>query len=336
MYFKDFLRYRQAWLGVALIWIILFHLPMDLGLLDYFKTIGYGGVDICFFASGIGCFYSLSAESNIGNFMKRRLKRLVPTYIVFIVVWLFCQWVAGNFTLQMAIGNLLAIQNFTGLGSEFNWYISAIFLFYILAPYFMVIVKQASPLRKIMFFAFLLVLSIPFWGANTYIITISRLPIFYMGMLFGNICKKDKQISGKHILGMIIAFVLGAISLVLFFAFLPEYLWSHGLYWYPFIAITPALCLAISYILSLMEKIKVLKPIVSFFSLCGNFSFELYLVHILLISCISALINSFNLSKFSYLIWASGSILLWGGCFILRRFTMLVNGLLHKNHSKNN
>lgn len=335
MYFKDFLRYRQAWLGVALLWIILFHLPLDFGPLYYLKKIGYGGVDICFFASGIGCYYSLSVDSDAGNFMKRRLRRLAPTYLVFIVIWLLFQYVAGTFNLQMAIGNVLAIQSFTGLGSEFNWYISAIFLFYILAPYFMGLVKQTSPVRKIVFLAFLFVCSIPFWRANTYIITISRLPIFFIGMVFGDMCKKDKQISTIHIVSLFVAFILGTVSLVVFFSSFPRYLWSHGLCWYPFIAITPPLCIAISYILMFLKRIKVLKPIVSFLSLCGNYSFELYLVHILLISCIPMFINAFNLHQISYLVWAAGGILLWGGCFILRRFTTLVNRLFHIFRSSN-
>jgi peptidoglycan/LPS O-acetylase OafA/YrhL len=230
MYFKDLLRFRQAWLGLALLWIVLFHLPLDLGALNLPKLVGYGGVDICFFASGIGCFYSLNADSNIGNFMKRRLRRLAPTYIVFIVIWLSYQYVTGNFNFQMAIGNLFALQNFTGLGDEFNWYISAIFLFYILAPYFVAIVKQASHIHKIMFLLFLIACSIPFWNANTYIITITRLPIFYIGMLFADMCKKDMQITSMHVVCLVAGFILGVVSLGTVYFLLPQYWWSHGLY----------------------------------------------------------------------------------------------------------
>ena len=86
MYAKDLLRYRRVWLGIALIWVILFHCPLDFGLLSYFRAIGYGGVDICLFTSGIGCFYSLSSDSDVVGFMKRRVKKLMPTYIVFILL----------------------------------------------------------------------------------------------------------------------------------------------------------------------------------------------------------------------------------------------------------
>ena len=331
MYYKNLLRFRQAWMGLALLWIILFHLPIDLGILDYPRAFGYGGVDICFFASGIGCFYSLSTDSDIGNFMKRRLKRLLPTYLVFILIWLLYQYVAGDFTLQMAIGNLLALQHFTGLGSEFNWYISALLLFYLLAPYFAVIIQRASSGQKLLFLLFLILCSVPFWGAEEFIITVSRLPIFYMGMVFADLCKKDLRISRMHILGLIAAFVLGLVFLVTTYFLFPAYLWSHGLHWYPFILITPPLCIGISWVLTLLERAKGMKPFLSFFYLCGSYSFELYLLHILLISCISGVISAFDLSRLRYPIWAAGGVALFAGCYLLRRCAVLVSGLFLKS-----
>lgn len=335
MYFKDSLRYRQVWLGFALIWIIMFHWPLNLPPLPFLRRYGYGGVDICIFASGIGCFYSLCSESNILAFLKRRLKRLIPTYLIFIIAWLIYQILADNFSFQMALGNILAVQNFTGLDSDFNWYISAILLFYILAPYFKAIVDQASPAQKALFLLFLLVFSIPFWRAHTYIITVTRLPLFFIGMLFADLCKKDVRISNKHIAGMIVAFIFGAISLVTVHSLAPQYLWSHGLYWYPFILITPPLCIAISRIAMVLEKAKVTKPLISFLSLCGNYSFELYLVHILLTLCISAFIRLFKLSHISNVIWGAGTVLIVVGCFMLRRFTVLVTNLFNAYRSKN-
>lgn len=333
MYYKDLLRYRKVWLGVALIWIILFHLPFDFGPAKFLTSLGYGGVDICLFASGIGCFYSLSSDSNVLSFMKRRLKRLVPTYLVFIFVWLIYRFLTGAFGIQMAIGNILALQNFTGRGNEFNWYISAIFLLYILAPYFKMIVGGESPLRKVLFLIFLLACTIPFWNANTYIITITRLPIFYLGMIFAQWCKEEKKISSGTIIGFLVSFGLGFISILAFKKFASAYLWSYGLYWYPFILITPPLCFAVSGISMLLEKTKWTRPIVSFLSLCGDYSFEIYLVHILLIECIPILIYVFELSQISWLIWILGGVLLFVGCFMLRLFTTFPNRLLDKCRS---
>lgn len=327
VYYKDLLRYRPVWLGCALLWVILFHCPLDHGPLYALKVFGYGGVDICLFASGIGCFYSLSSDSDVFNFMKRRIKRLAPTYVIFITFWLLHQYVIGDFRIQMAIGNILAIQNFTGLGHDFNWYVSAIFLMYILAPYFKAIVEKATPVKRIAFLAFLLACSIPFWNENTYLVTITRIPIFYIGMMFADICKKDKQIRKKEVVFMAISFILGVLILMSSFIFAKQYLGSFGLYWYPFILITPPLCVAISYVSMFLEKAKITKLIVRFLSLCGDYSFELYLVHIPMFSIIPAFFAKFIPSGFSYLTWIAYIVAIIIGCYLLRYLTALFNRL---------
>ena len=320
MRFKDMLRYRQTWLGVAMLWIILFHLPFSIGKLDFFKSIGYGGVDICIFASGIGCFCSLSYDSDIFTFTKKRLKRLVPTYLIFIIVWLMYQYICGNFGFQMAIGNIFAVQNFTGHPQAFNWYISAIFLFYILAPYFKVIVDRLNFKHRCMFLFFLILFSIPFWNADTYIITVTRLPIFYLGMIFADICQKNNKIIKKDICSMFVSFIIGVFLLFIFYRYASQNLWSCGLHWYPFIFLTPPLCFMISYVSIFLKKTKITKWLVDFLSLCGDYSFELYMVHILLVDVTSRVISYFNLSGW---FWLSNIILIPIGCFALRRFTLL-------------
>ena len=56
-----FEKYRDTWVGIAMLWIVFFHLDIDIGnkVLSLIKLFGYGGVDICLFCSGIGCYNSL-------------------------------------------------------------------------------------------------------------------------------------------------------------------------------------------------------------------------------------------------------------------------------------
>ena len=335
MYFKDSLRHRQSWLGVALLLVILFHLPFDMGFFNHIKNIGYCGVDICFFASGIGCFFSLSSDSDVGNFMKRRFIRLFPTYLIFIVCWLVLRYFSGEFDLQMALGNILTIQYFTGQDNYFNWYISALILFYFLAPYLKITIDRTKTIHKIFLLTVFCACSVPFWYSSTYLITVSRLPIFYIGMLFANICQKNKQISKKHIFSLIISFTIGILFLAASMIYMKGRLTAFGLLWYPFILIVPPFCVGISYVLTLLEKNKITKPLVSFLSLCGNYSFELYLIHIDLISAISLFTTKFNLSETNLFVWITGGGALVIGCFILRRlsifFINLYKSIFHKS-----
>ena len=59
MTIKETIRFRSVWMILAMLWIILFHseLSFEFEVFKYIKTIGYGGVDIFLFASGIGCYF---------------------------------------------------------------------------------------------------------------------------------------------------------------------------------------------------------------------------------------------------------------------------------------
>ena len=335
MYFKDLLRYRNAWLGFAMLWIILFHLPFSFAdkSFTFIKSIGYGGVDICMFASGIGCYYSLASKSDVGFFMKKRLNRIMPTYILFMVFWLIYQITLGTFKLPMAIGNIFAVQQLTGQGSAFNWYISAILLFYFFAPYFKSLVDRASNLTNALFLIFLIVITVPFWKSHNMIIVVTRLAIFYIGMLIAKACKAGAKLSTKHIVISALMLISGYLLIRYFFGNFVDYKWSHGLYWYPFILITPPLCLAISLLMMLFEKTRVTKTVLSFLSLCGAYSFEIYLVHIPLVAIIPTVIKKYNITDKAYLLWLSGVVVLISGCFILRR-TVTLYEKIKKQKSK--
>ena len=75
MKINGIIKYRSVWMAIAILWVILFHatVTIDNTALSFIKEIGYGGVDIFFFASGLGCFYSLSKNSNINEFLKREV-----------------------------------------------------------------------------------------------------------------------------------------------------------------------------------------------------------------------------------------------------------------------
>lgn len=332
MYFKNLLKYRGVWLGIAMIWILLFHTEMNFNhfLLNNLRSIGYGGVDICFFASGIGCFYSLSSNPDIGKFMKRRFQRIAPTYLVFIAIWLAYQFYLGKFDLRMAIGNTLAIQNFTGLHNDFNWYITALLLLYLLTPYFKLVIDRTNLWGKLGFLILLIVISIPFWGVTNYIITITRLPIYYIGMLFGYLCQKDIKVRLSHCFIFGLAFVTGIICLMLSCKYYFSFLWSHGLYWYPFILITPPLCMLISYLMSILEKNKITQKFVALLSCIGDYSFEIYLLHIPLVEIIRIIIARNGLSEDGYIHWILAIVPLIVACFVLRKTVKLLEKYIIK------
>ena len=324
MKMNDTLKYRNIWLGCAMIWIVLYHTEvyMPISLLRYFKGMGYGGVDICLFASGIGCYFSLNKDSDIIRFFKRRFVRIAPTYWCFIGIWFIYRALIGKFKLSAVVGNVLGIQSLTGLGNEFNWYISALIVLYILAPIFKEIVdKSKKKIHNILMVSLLLVISQVYWGADKFIIIATRVPIFYIGMIYAKKCCDEKELKGKDILLYIITMIVGIGMYFLFQFEFKDYLWKYGLYWYPFILITPGICMMISLVMSILERVKWCGCIKKILELVGEYSFEIYLVHMLVFKGTKYLIETMSMVPNINGTWFVSSVIVVCGCVSLRNIS---------------
>ena len=287
MKIKDTFHYRNVWMGIAILMILLFHSEMKFNneILSTFQTFGYGGVDNFLFASGIGCYYSLHKNSDAAAFMYRRILRIMPMYLCFLAVWLLYKRLFFEMPISSMIGNIFCVQNFTGKGNEFNWYISAMWLMYLLAPLMASAVSKMN--RWITGFgalALLLAFSVSYWYSYTFIITIARIPVFFLGMLVAKKALDGFELKKWH---AAILFTLGIAALaVLIFLngrLTSDRMWLLALLWYPFIIITPGLCLAISLLCRILEKIRPGKFAVKLLDRLGTKTFSVYLVHILVL-----------------------------------------------------
>lgn len=280
-------KYRSVWMGIAMLWVVFFHSGLSISnkYISFVKNIGYGGVDIFMFASGLGTYFSYTKDYDSTAFIQRRLARLAPVYLPFIVIWLFYKFLQGEYPVNAVIGNIFAVQGFTGLGNEFNWYITGLLVVYILAPYFCGLIDRINKLQIfLLFIVTLLIISISFWEAQAAIIIVTRLPIFVIGMYFAKLSKNNENKltskSGVFLVGVMLA---GLIILKLFYVKSPQYLWLYGLYWYPFILITPGLCILISVFAEITQNINLAKGFLKILEKIGEYSFEIYLIHILCI-----------------------------------------------------
>ena len=322
---------------MAIIWVVLFHSTMIIpnSIINSIKQLGYGGVDIFIFASGLGCFYSLNKNSNINEFLKRRFKKLMPTLLCFLAVYIVYKIFNGGIGISAIIGNILCVQTFTFKGNDFNWYISCIWLFYILAPYIYQYTNNIkTKKRAIMYVLFLLLFTIPFFRCNNLIIMITRLPLFFLGMYVGKLSTdKEYKLSKLSVVVSIVLMIIGIIGLKFCYTHYAKYLWSYGLYWYPFILITPGLCILISLICSYIDSKKQGKYVIKLFDCIGQNTFEVYLVHILIFEIIKNMVKNGKLIN---------SNLLWIKCYgvviicsiLLKYFTRLVVYVFYKMYNK--
>ncbi len=277
MNIKKIISYREVWMGIAMLLVMLFH--SEIKLVPPFTTIknfGYGGVDVFFLASGIGNYYSYLKDENPLGFINRRIRRLAPVYIPFIIVWCAYSVMRGELDPLYIPGNLLGIQGFSSSGDYFNWYLTGIMICYLLTPYLASFIKKNRFLKCVILILVLVVISISFIKDGRFIISFTRIPVYAVGMLFA---KYDYFEVKKVIAPLFILFVVGAVFLKMVSSYLYVFLWDYGLFWYPFLFITPFLCITISGFSMLCEKTKQ-NWILNCFKFIGHISFELYLIHI--------------------------------------------------------
>lgn len=332
MKFSDTLKYRSAWMGFAMLWVVFYHSSFFVDGMTFFKNTGYGGVDIFLFASGIGCYYSLCKDDDVLRFANRRVSRIFPTYWCFLPFWFVYAFKAFDMSVEDVIGNILGIQNFTTKGNFFNWYISAILLLYILAPYMKKLVDRFDSLfAQGIMVAVLVLLSVPFFKSNTLIITMTRLPIFYIGMIFAKRCTQKVSLDLTKLSAFIMVAVIGFFVLYTVFndPTLKPLRWKYGLYWYPFILIAPGLCVALSAVMSLLEKSSMTKWIVAVLSFVGKYSFEIYLVHLLIYDSVTYMVNN-HLIQRTDTVNVVSTLLIPVGCFVLVMITKLFTQVIPK------
>ena len=322
MKLKDTLKYRNAWLGIAMLMIVWYHSKLLLpgAVLGFAKSIGYGGVDICLFASGIGCWFSLDSNGDYLPFMKRRLRRVMPAYLCFIPFWILFRMLTDPISPLAILGNILAFQYYTGLGEHFNWYIGGILILYIISPLLKYMMDQRGLKLAGCLFA-LLFLSVLFWGSDTYIVLLTRLPIFCLGMLYARRCAEGSKIGFCALLGLGFGALLGLLALKLAFARYEEAaLWSYGLFWYPFILIAPAICILFAWLMQHLQRLKITEILLKGLEKIGQYSFEIYLTHLLIFDLLFYLINSGYVLDTIY-IWLASLLPVCLCSILLRRLT---------------
>lgn len=188
----DILNNRLALMGIAMFFVIVYHafcwIYNPLG----FFNIGYVGVDIFLFLSGLGLSLSLK-KNNIFQFYKNRFMRIYPLYFISVLVTYLL--FNTNWRIDDLIWNLLSIGFYTKHGANrFDWYLESLFTLYLFAPMFYFLGKS----RHIGLFFLLAITAFVLYHHHVswwYDCFIGRLPVFFYGMAFHRCFKSYKTIS---------------------------------------------------------------------------------------------------------------------------------------------
>lgn len=277
-------KYRGELMGFATLWVLCFHFSGDIGvsMLDYFSCIGYGGVDIFLFLSGFGLTIGFKNRPAL-QFYKKRFLRVFPTYLVLIVIWY-------AFRPSLSIKDALIAS--TGIGFYirgfhfWDWYLPFLYLLYLLFPLWMQLTKKARENKDTkQFILFTIGASIIglLWtgyliagqkGPMT-ILAAPRVPIFFIGSLFGYLYLNKIELPKKYSIALSLIAVVTLIILVVIVqrnAF--RYLWVNAVFWLPFILIVPGLLFLLTEVFGRIHNI-----CNSIFRFFGSISLEFYFIH---------------------------------------------------------
>ena len=206
-------RYRGELMGAAMLFIILFHVPLARSN-EFFglRRCGNVGVDMFLFLSGIGLWFSWVKNPDVWRFYKRRLLRIYPAWLVMASLYYLPRfdWQFGNYI--DLIGDIAINWDFW-LNDELTfWYIPAIMMLYLWAPPYMRLI-QRHPIYKwlpvIMILWCIWVQWIaPLHQAVGHIeIFWSRVPIFFIGINCGELVRRETKIDGAGIWMVLILFL---------------------------------------------------------------------------------------------------------------------------------
>ena len=166
--FEDLSKYRGELMGLAILFVILFHIGMPQSNFFYpLRRLGNIGVDMFLFVSGMGLWFSWT-RSRLGKkldgngamglrqatirFFKHRYKRIYPVWIIVASVFYIGKYVEAPGSgyspdIPNLIANVLFNWSFWRIDDLTFWYVPATMMLYIFAPGYMELVRERPSYR---------------------------------------------------------------------------------------------------------------------------------------------------------------------------------------------
>ncbi len=210
-------RYRGELMGAAMLFVILFHVALDRGDPFYgLRRCGNVGVDIFLFLSGVGLWFSWTKTPDIHQFYRRRLLRILPTWLIIATAFYLPDYLGERRFSQSVvdlIGDITVNWDFWLHDELTFWYVPAIMLLYIVAPWYMRLISRHAIYRwmPLLMVVWCVIVEwvLPVHSAVGHLeIFWSRVPIFFIGINCGCYVKSGKTLDGDAVWLLIVTFLM--------------------------------------------------------------------------------------------------------------------------------
>ena len=310
-------RYKAALMGIAILIVVYGHFfYYHSGMKDYTQlniTLWYtlGSVDIFLFLSGFGIYRSLKKNADPLQFMQRRMERLLPAYLPFILVYCTVMVLTDYMNKWQALGNLTTFGWWAQIGGQFNWYIPTLVGLYLFSPLFFAVLERDRR-KALLVFPLLFLVEAGAVGTSL-MIGLSRFPVYFLGMYLGAEAADGKQPSRRHLTISGVLMVGSMIALYFLVKRVPGWLSRYGFWWHPYLLSTPGCLYLTTWLMEKQEKWAVTRTINRGLAFLGTRSFEIYLCHI-----------------FVYTLGWYFGVRSWGGFLLLALGGIVLGCLYHK------
>ena len=272
-----FSRYRSELMGLAMLWVLLFHAMNMTPETPWFKDLkdlGFLGVDVFIFLSALGLSLSWNRKKqSYGAYLKRRLVRVLPLYWLVTGLYGLFLRLMGEASLKTVFWTMSTLFYWLKKPNYFNWYIPGLLLFYLLAPACTALLMRIK--HRGWLVAGLCVLVYPlyhfgeFHGLAHLGDVTQRIPVFLLGTLAGLDIAQGRQLTPKGLwLWAALPFLVPVVRPLTPPYYLPTCLaFAFG---------CVAVCLLLAGLVSVLPK----KGVGQALGLLGRCSLEIYLLNV--------------------------------------------------------
>lgn len=210
-------RFRAEQMGAAMLFVILFHVALDRGYPFYgLRRCGNVGVDIFLFLSGVGLWFSWVKTPDVLRFYRRRLLRIVPTWIVLATAFYLPDYLGArrfSHSIVDLIGDITINWDFWLHDELTFWYVPAIMALYLVAPWYMRLIQSRPVYRWLpllmVIWCVMVQWVLPIHHAVGHIeIFWSRVPIFFIGINFGEMVRTHRQLPSEAVWLLLVTFLM--------------------------------------------------------------------------------------------------------------------------------
>ena len=200
-----------------MLFVILFHVALDRGDPFYgLRRCGNVGVDIFLFLSGVGLWFAWTKTPSVSHFYRRRLIRILPTWLICSTAFYLPDYLgAQRFSKNVVdlLGDITINWDFWLHDELTFWYVPAIMLLYLIAPWYMRLIRRYPTYRWLpllmVVWCVMVQWVLPIHAVVGHLeIFWSRVPIFFIGINMGEMVRSRRQLPPDAVWLLLITFLM--------------------------------------------------------------------------------------------------------------------------------